>query len=373
MTDEVSIVPCRSKKDWKLFEHIPELLHRELPNFVPPFPGSVSRIRKSDHPIHYHGSIHPFIAMRSGKPVGRIAGIINKTHNDFHNDRVGFFGFFDFVNDLEVAEALFDAALAVSVDNGRTSIRGPHNPTQNDECGLLIDGFDSPPFILMAYNPQYYVDVYEKLGLEKARDLYAYYIEDETEVMARTARIVERVRKKTKITFRSMDLKQLPREIRIVAELYNKMLENEWGLMPVTLRDLEYSFGDMKPILDEDMVIFAEFEGKPIGVSVTLPNVNEFMLRAKKSSGFMRLLKLGYYVLTKKPKTARLALLGVLPEFRAKGVGPVFFFESLARGVGKYDAAEISYVQDINEEIHRTAKAMGVEVYKTYRIYEKVC
>ncbi len=370
---DISVVPCVTRRDWNLFEQIPEILHGELPNFVPPFPGSVSRIRKADHPIHRHGSIKAFVAFRNNKPVGRIAGIINQTHNDYHHDEVGFFGFFDFINDLVVAEELFGQAQDYVQKSGKKTLRGPHNPTQNDECGLLVDGFDSPPFVLMAYNPEYYLQVYEKLGLRKARDLYAYFIKDETEVMARTEKIVERVKKRTKITFRSVDLKQLPREISVVTDLFNKTLTEEWGLMPITEDDLRYTFKDLKAVLDEEMVIIAEHEGTPVGLSLTLPNVNEFMLKAKKSRGLFRLARLAFYVLTRKPKEARLALLGVLPEFRAKGVGPVFFFESLARGVRKYEGGEISYVQDINEEIHRTAATLGVKVYKTYRIYERAC
>lgn len=367
----IEIAPVQASKDWTLFERIPEMLHRRNSYFVPPFPGSVSRIRKPTHPFHSHGKIYPFIARDAGRPVGRIAGIINETHNEHHQDAVGFFGFFDFIDDTEVVKLLFDAAEQEVARHGRKTMRGPYNPTQNDECGLLVDGFDSHPFVMMPYNPEYYVAAYDTLGLQKARDLYAFLMDDDTATLERTERIVERVKRKTQIAIRSVNLSNFRQELEIIEYLFNATLVREWGFMPTTMKDLEFAARDLKAILDPDMVLIAERGGEPVGFSLIIPNVNELMVKAAKSRGWLRLLRLAWYVKTQHPTTARLAVMGVLPEFRNKGIAPVFYFESLRRGKRKYVGGEISWVQDINEEITKTAALMKVERYKTYRIYEK--
>lgn len=368
----IQIASVRTRKDWRLFENIPEILHSENPYFLPPFPGSVSRLARRTHPFSNHGELFPFIAYRAGRPVGRIAAIINETHNKYHNDRTGFFGFFDFIDDGEVAAALLQVAEEILTKRGRTLMRGPYSPTQNDECGLLVEGFNSQPFVLMPYNPEYYLARYDELGLSKARDLYAFYIDDELPTMARTERIVERIKKRTNITVRGISLKNLEKELEIIEHLFNTTLVREWSFMPTTRADLEFAARDLKAILDPSMVLIAETHGKPIGFSLTIPNVNEFMNDAKRSKGLLRLLRLAWYVKTRRPRMARLAVLGVLPEFRNKGVAPVFYFESLKRGVGSYVAGELSWVQDINTEANKTAEIMGVQRYKSYRIYEKV-
>ena len=367
----IEILPVQTSRDWRLFERIPELLHGSNRYFLPPFPGSVSRIRKEGHPFHSHGKIYPFIAMRNGKPLGRIAGIVNETHNTYHTDATGFFGFFDFIDDPEVAARLFEVAEQAVARHGMESMRGPYNPTQNDECGLLVEGFDRYPFVLMPYNPEYYVRVYDGLGLEKARDLFAFYIEDDATAVQRTERIVERVKRKTQITIRSIELSKLSREMEIIERLFNTTLVQEWSFMPTTLADLRFAARDLKMILDPEMVLIAERDGEPVGFSLTIPNVNEFMVKAKRSRGLWRLLRLAWYLKTQKPTEARLAVLGVLPEFRNKGVAPVFYFESLRRGKQSYVGGEISWVQDINTEINKIAAAMGAERYKTYRIFER--
>jgi len=367
----LNIVPCETKKQWRLFENIPETLHEGNRYFLPPFPGSVSRLARRSHPFHNHGELFPFIAYRDGRPVGRIAAIINETHNKYHNDQTGFFGFFDFIDDGDVAAGLLQVTEDILTKRGRTLMRGPVNPTQNDECGLLVEGFDSQPFVLMPYNPEYYPARYDELGLTKARDLYAYYIDDELPTMARTERIVERLKKKTNITVRGISLKNLEKELEIIEYLFNTTLVREWSFMPTTKADLEFAARDLKAILDPSMVLIAEVHGKPVGFSLTIPNVNEFMNDARRSKGLLRLLRLAWYVKTRRPRTARLAVLGVLPEFRSKGVAPVFYFESLKRGVRNYIAGELSWVQDINAEANKTAAIMGVRRYKSYRIYEK--
>ncbi len=367
----IQIVPVQTKRDWKLFERVPELLHRERQYFLPPFPGSVSRLRKKTHPFHDHGAIFPFLALRDGQPVGRIAGIINETHNEFHRDLTGFFGFFDFIDDIDVAVQLFHAAEQVVAARGRRLLRGPYNPTQNDECGVLVEGFDAYPFLMLPYNPQYYVDIYDRLDLIRVRDLYAFGIRATDKPSERIVRAAERLRRKTSIKVRSVRRADIRRELEIVRELFNRTLDREWGFLPISSADLEFAVRDLKAILDPRTVLVAEADGKPIGIAVSIPNVNEFMIKAKSSRGLMRTLKLIWYLKTRRPRQLRLAILGVDPAYRSKGVAPVFYLESFELFQMYPGAGEISWVQDINVEIIRAIELMGARRSKTYTIYEK--
>ena len=366
----VTATGCKSKREIRLFEDLPELLHGSDPGFIPPFPGTVSGVLQQSHPSHRRGEILPYVAWDAGSPVGRIAAIVNRAHNEYHGDRIGFFGFFDFVDDGEVAGLLFETALHELRSRGLELARGPYNPSSNDECGLLIEGFESPPFVLMPYNPPYYVRRYADLGLVKARDLYAYYLSDAAQGIERTQRIVERLSRNANITVRSANLKKLDEEIRILRSLYNATLGAQWGFVPISAEDLEYAVRELRHVLDPEMVLFAEKDGEPIGISVIIPNVNEFMLRAKGSKGWIRTLRFLWYLKTKRPREARLAILGVLPEHRRKGVAPAFYFESLKRGKEKYVGAELGWVLDNNDEVNKVADLMGAKRYKTYRIFE---
>ncbi len=310
------------------------------------------------------------MAFRDGKPVGRIAAVVNNAHNEYYHDKMGFFGFFDSVDDPEVATKLFDTAKAELKRRGLDTIRGPYNPTVNDECGLLVEGFDSSPMVMMPYNPAYYLGLYDRLGLTRARDLYAFYISAATEAPKRILKIAERVQRTTGLTIRPLNLKKLNDEIVIIHKLYNETLDRNWGFVPVSLEDLQFAAADLKAILDPEMVMIAEKNGRPVGFSMVIPNVNEIMWRVKGSSTLMRILKFLWFLKTQGPKEARLAVLGVTPEFRGKGVAALFYAETLLKGKKKFIGGELSWVEETNDEIMKGITVMGGQRYKTYRIFE---
>jgi hypothetical protein len=312
----------------------------------------------------------PFVAYRDGKPVGRIAAVVNRAHNEYYKDSLGFFGFFDFIDDEEVARALIEAAKTELKKHGLTGIRGPYNPTSNDEMGLLVEGFDSIPFVMMPYNPAYYQKMYEKLGLQPIRDLLAFHISADVHPPERVKKIVERVKRSTGLTVRNINMKDLPNELKIIRDLYNVTLDRNWGFVPITLEDLEFAANDLKAIVDPSMVLIAEKKGVPAGFSMTIPNVNELMWKTKGSSTLMRILKFVWYLKTSHPKQARLAILGVKPEFRNSGISALFYYETLVRGKNKYTGGELSWVEDNNQEIIKGISVMGGKAYKSYRIYE---
>lgn len=302
--------------------------------------------------------------------MGRIAAVVNHSHNQFHHDKVGFFGFFDCAEDKEAAAALFREASKILKAKGCESLRGPYNPTVNDECGCLVEGFERAPFVMMPYNPPYYGDLYESSGLKQVRDLFAFYISAETQAPERIEKIVNRVKRSTGVTVRNLEMKRLSEELKIIQRLYNETLDRNWGFVPITLEDLEFAASDLKAIVDPSMVMIAEKDGQAVGFSMTIPNINELMWKAKTSKGIMRILKFVWYLKMKHPKEARLAILGVAPEYRNKGIAALFYYETLIRGKKKYIGGELSWVEETNEDIIKAIQVMGGQKYKTYRIFE---
>lgn len=353
-----------------MFESLPETLHGRDPQFVPPFPGSVLKLIGAKSPFLQRGKVWPLLAFRDGKPVGRIAAIVNRAHNDFYKDQTGFFGFFDFIEDKEVAQALLKEASRLLKNEGMTSLRGPYSPSVNDECGLLVEGFARPPMILMPYNPAYYEKIYQQLGLKRARDLFAYYLKADSSVPDKLKRVAERVRKKSGIVFRNIDIKRLEEELYAIQDLYNSTLKRNWGFVPITFEDLKFAAEDLKQILNPEFVILAEKEGKPIGFSMLLPNINEFLLKSKNRKGLLRILKFAWLLKTQSPREARLAVLGVKPEFDNLGIPAVFYFESFERGKKHLIGGELSWIEETNTPMIRSLELMGADKYKTYRIFE---
>ncbi len=346
-----------------------ELLLKDDPCYVPPFPGSIVKLIGPKSPFKHHGDVICFLAYKDGKVVGRIAAVENRSHNAFHKDNLGFFGFFDFIDDFEVASALFDSAKQELSARGKTVLRGPYNPSINDETGLLVEGFDTIPFVLMPHNPPFYGPMYEKLGLKQARDLYAFHMANGPPP-ERVARIADRIRKHTGVSLRSMQLKNLAAELQIIRDLYNSTLCRNWGYVPITAEDLDHAAKDLKEIVAPDMLLIAEKNGKPVGFSLAIPNINEFLAKTKKSNRVMRALKFIWALKTKHPKEARLAAMGVHPEYRNTGIAALFYYESMVRGKGRYTGGELSWVEETNHELIKSLKVLGGTKYKTYRIYE---
>lgn len=355
----VTIFQVKSKKDLKQFERVPELLHRNDLYFVPPFPGSICKIFSEKSPFHHHGELLPFIALKDGKPAGRIAAVVNRSHNKYYGDKTGFFGFFDFIDDIEVARALVDRAKQELKLRGCETIRGPYGPTSNDECGLLTEGFDTIPMVMMPYNPSYYLGIYEKLGFEPIRDLYAYYMTSQVSAPEKVKRICERVKKRSGVTLRNINLKKIDDELRIIQKLYNETLNRNWGFVPVQYEDLQYAASDLKAIINPELVMIGEKDGEPMGFSMVIPNINEFMWKAKTSKGLARILKFVWLMKTKKPKEVRLAILGVRPEYQASGIAAVFYYETLMRGKNSYIGGELSWIEANNEPMIRSIDLMG--------------
>ena len=367
----VRLHPCASASDWRLFERLPEILHGSDPAYVPPFPGDVMKLRKGSHPFHRDGTLTPYVAFDGSRPVGRIAAILNRTHNRLHADRTGFFGFFDFT-DQDVAAALLDRVRANLRGAGMTLARGPFSPTQNDECGLHVAGLGEPPYFGMPYNPPRYVEAYAALGLSPARDLLAYYIDPalEESFRGRMGRLADRIRERFPVTVRPVDLGRVREEAELVSRLFNESLGAEWNFMPLSTETTLHFAQDLLREIEPEAILIAEVNGKPAGLSIGLPNLNEFLADAKRFPRWLRWPRLVWLIKTRRCRRARWAVFAMLPEYRRRGGTALLIYEAVLRMKGRYEAGELSWTQDVNDEINGIAQQLGLAPYKRYRIYE---
>lgn len=371
MTQTLEIRRCRTARDWRLFERIPEILHGDDPVFVPPIPGEVAKLRGRGHVFHLSGTLRTYVAFRENTPVGRVASIVNRAHNEFHGDRTGFFGFFSFT-DASTADPLLEQVRQDLSQQGLDLLRGPFNPTQNDECGLQIDGFGKRPYFGMPYNPPWYGDVYESLGLEKARDLLAYDLDPSLEesFTVRLGGLAERVRKRLGITVRPIDMTRLHEEATLITRLFNESLADEWNFMPMTVEVAKTFAKDLAGHLDPEAILIAEAKGEPAGLSIALPDLNALLAETQRSPRWLRILRLLWLLKTRRCEAARWAVFGMLPQYRRKGGTLVLIYDAIMRGKQRYSAGEISWTQDTNSDISRLVAELGAVPYKRYRIYE---
>ncbi|MBW7889132.1 MAG: hypothetical protein H3C35_12365 [Bacteroidetes bacterium] len=365
-----TVRPVRSKADTKKFIDFFYALYKDDPNFVPPLRMDREKlIDKKKNPFYQHSKMEMFLAEREGKVIGRIAGIVNDHHNKEHNDKVGFFGFFECINEQEPANALFDEAKKFLQLHGMTAMRGPANPSVNDEYGLLVEGFDSPPVMLMTYNPKYYHELFVQYGLKKEKDLYAYLLNQETVYTEKFIRANEIVKQRNQLTFHSINMKDFKNEVNRIKKIYNSAWQYNWGAVPMTDAEFDALAADLKPVVEPDLVIIAESKGVPIGFALSLPDIN-VRLKGNKNGGLIGgLLRL--LVFKKKVNLVRIIVLGVVPEHKMSGAAGVLFYETAMRAkkLG-YQYGEASWILEDNVMMNRAAETMQGKRYKTYRIYQ---
>ncbi len=368
------IVPVNSPKELKAFVDFPHALFELDKQYVPElFIAQKDLLSPGKHPFHDHSKIQLFLAYEGKKVVGRIAAIHNTNHNTFNKTNEGFFGFFDVIKDYEVAKLLLDAAHDWLKEKGFDRILGPVNFSTNETCGLLIEGFDSPPVMMMTYNPPYYAEFLEKYGYIKHVDLWAYLIEshDFKDKSVRLLQAFEERLKSKNITIRKVDLRQFEKEVRSIEEIYNSAWDKNLGFVPMTDDEFKYMAKDMKMILDPDFCLIAEHEGKAIGFALCIPDLNEILIKIKRG----RLLPFGIFRLLferKKIKRLRIIALGVVEGYRKLGIEACFYGKIINSGLQKgFTSAEASWVLENNDMMNQAVKNINGKLYKKYRIYEK--
>ncbi|MBZ0263264.1 N-acetyltransferase [bacterium] len=374
MANETIVKEVLDKKGEQHFLNLPYKIQGKNPVWVPPLRVQQKELLSTiKNPFFQHAEIRKFVAYKDGKAVGRIAAINDDAHNKTHNETTCHFGFFECIDDQATANLLM-AELEKSAKQWNLNvIRGPFNPSVNEDCGLLIDAFDLPPAVMMPYNPPYYPSLIEKCGYTKAMDLYAYLVRqsDMTEKLKRGAQIVE---KRTKLNFRPFNKNDFDGDAEKIWELYQKVWEDNWGAVPITRDEFDHLAASLKQIYDPDMIEFAETEdGTPIGFTLALPDVNQAFRKVRDGRLFpFGLLKIMWHTRKGALRHVRILLMGVLKEYRGKGIDAVFYYHHFETGKRKgYDSGEMSWILENNEMMNRAAVMMGGEKFKTYRIYEK--
>ena len=370
MNSELGIRWVESEKDLDQFVRLPWQIYRDYAHWVPPIKKDVKfKLDRSKHPFFQHAEVMLFLAFQGTQPVGRIAAIIDHRHNEYHNEQTGFFGMFECINDYEVAQSLFSAAETWCKSKFMTRLRGPMNLSMNDECAFLLEGFDSDPVVMMPYNPEYYLEFCERYGFGKAKDLYA-YLKSGVGVNQRIGKIAERVKKKENVVVRSINMKKFDQEVAIIKEIYNAAWEINWGFVPMTDAEMDLMAKELKPIAEPELVLFAEVNGEPVGVSLTLPDFNQVLKKINGKLGPISLLKYFYY--KRKITGLRALVFGIKNEYRRTGINTVLYYETekAAAKLG-YQWCEMSWNLEDNDLINRFDEAVGGKLYKKYRFYEK--
>jgi GNAT superfamily N-acetyltransferase len=358
-------------KDFTRFVDLPFHLYRNDPCWVPPLKSDVRLLfDRAKNPFFQHAEVEPFLAWRDGRVVGRITAIDNRAHNEFHEDKVGFFGFFECEDDPEAAQALFDRAEQWVAARGKDRLRGPMNFSTNDDCGSLVDGFDTPPAIMMPHNPPYHARLYEGARFVKEKDLLAYWLGHDNPP-ERIVRGAELIRKRKSIVTRSMDMKKFDSEVDLIRLIYNSAWEKNWGFIPMTQAEIEHMAKQLKPVVDPEMVVFAEVRGEPIGFVLGLPDFNVALKHMGGSLFPFGIFAMLYW--QRKIHHCRVLTLGVKPGYRASGVDTLLYYEMFLRGHKQgYPGGEFSWVLEDNLAMRKPLESMGATAYKTYRVYDRV-
>ena len=371
----VSIRPVRTRRELKRFIEFPFDLYREQPLWVPPL--KLERrlfLSRRMNAFFSHGEAEYFLAYREGRIVGRISAHVNHAFNDYQRKNWGWFGFLEFEQDPEVLQALLDAAASRLREQGRERMVGPASFAMNDESGVLIEGFELRPMILQPWNPPYYQQLIEQSGMTKAMDLLMWNLEvsDRDKVLPVIFELAEKVQSEHGIRVRPMRRRQLRKDMDAFAEVYNAAWSKNWDFVPYSKKDLDSYAQELQLVFDKHWFMIAEREdtGEVVGMAITVPDVNQVLARMKG-----RLLPLGWWHFLNKGRTVdrvRVGFLGVKPEYQHTGVAAKLYVEHFnAAAERPQHGGEMGWILETNEPMNRAMEAMGGEVVKRYRVYQR--
>jgi len=372
----LEIREVRTRRDLSRFIRVPWPLYAGDPNWVPPLVVEVKEfLNPKKHPFYRHGAATTFLALRGGQAVGRILASDDPLYNAAYGTNVGCFGMFESVDEPAVAHALLDAAAGWLRRRGRTSIMGPVNYSTNYPVGLLIDGFDTPPRVLMNHNPPYYAALLESWGLSKVKDLYSWWFVDPHDMVTRWRRRAERLAPRGGVVVRPFDMKDFDAEVKRCLTVYNGARTENWGFVKLTDAEFHYFARQLARLAIPELVLLAEVDGQPVGFSITLPDINEAIapLDGRLTTWGLPIGLARFFYRLPRVKTARMLVLDLLAEHRRRGISELLILRTLDYGKNTigYTGAELGWTLEDNRLINRTIEAVGARRYKTYRIYEK--
>lgn len=360
------------KRGMDEFIALPEKVYQKNTHWVPPLISEMRFILGRKNPFFHHAEAAYFLARDARDVVGRIAAIIDRNYINIHNEQTGFFGFFECLPDPEIADSLLGAASGWLQKKELCIMRGPMNPSTNDECGFLLDGFDSPPMVMMPYTPAYYHDCMERNGLIKAKDLFAYIsVIKDVSSAARLQKLASGIKARVPgLVVRPANMRNFTKELEAVKDIYNSAWSRNWGFVPMTNQEIESMAKRLKPLIVPELLIMAEVDGNPAGFFMAVPDYNQVLRRIKGRLGPVGVAKFLWY--SRKISDIRVLTMGVKEEHRRKGIEGLLYLESFKAATRKgYKRAEMSWVLEDNEPMKKGCELMGGRLYKKYRIYEK--
>jgi GNAT superfamily N-acetyltransferase len=368
----ILIQPVRSGSQRRLFLEFPWKLYRNDPCWIPPLRlDQKELVGYRRHPFWEKNSIQTFLALRGKEVCGRIAAIENRVHNEYRHERLGFFGFFECIDDQEVAKELLDAARQWLAERQLLAIRGPASPGFNYTHGVLIEGFNSPPTFLMPYNPPYYSRLLESYGFHKAQDMYAYYgnLDMLPKSSAKLGPLSEEIVKRYDIHLRPMRTSRFLEDVRSFLDIYNRSMVDHWGFAPMSSAEVEHMAKGLRWLIVPELAMAAEIEGKPVGAVFCLPDYNP---RIRQIDG--RLLPFGIFRLLagkRKIKKVRLLSANVLPEYQRIGVGLVLLRALVPKALEMgLEEVEYSWVMECNRLSRGSLEKGGAKRIKSYRLFD---
>jgi GNAT superfamily N-acetyltransferase len=371
MQHSVEVIPVQSRADLDRFLEFPYRLYRGDPNWVAPLRiDQKALFDRAKHPFYKHADAQFFLAIDRGEVVGRIAAIEDRAHNQASGEKLGTFGFWEAFDSQTVADALFSAARRELAARGLTTMRGPMNPSINYECGLLIDGFDSAPAVMTTYNPPYYQGLFERAGLKKARDLFAYRMlsENGPQVISRLDRAI-RVSPPSDIQLRDGRLARFDQELEIIWNIYSAAWKQNWGASPMSRDEMMRLGRELKPVVIPELAQFAEIGGEPIGFALAIPDANQAIRHAGGSLFPLGLLKILYF--KSKIRSVRVVALGVLQQYQKTSAAAQLYSAIIRNSIKLgFKEADCSWILEDNVPMNRSLEFMGATRYKTYRLYE---
>ncbi|MCC6891165.1 MAG: hypothetical protein IT536_21785 [Hyphomicrobiales bacterium] len=368
----VVVKPVLTRRERRRFLELPWTLYRGDPNWVPPLRRNQKElVGYAPHPFYQDAECQTFLALRAGQPCGRVAAVINRAHDRQHQEKRGFFGFFESIDDPEVAGGLFDAARAWLAERGYHTVRGPVNPSVNYEMGLLVEGFGRPPMFMMTYNPPYYERLIEGYGFRKAQDAYAYWgqmdmiatLDPKLDVLA------EEAKKRFRVTTRTIDRKRFAPEVRAFLGIYNESMRGMWGHVPLSEAEVQHAARGLKHLLVPDLTVLALVDGQPVAAVLGLLDYGP-VIKAIDGRlfpfGFLRLLWRRRAI-----RQFRIVSANVVPHLQNWGLGLMMLVDLYYRAEAwGMEACEFSWVFESNHLSRASLEKGGARKYKTYRLYD---
>jgi GNAT superfamily N-acetyltransferase len=368
----MEIVQASEKREIDQFVRFPWKVYENSPNWVPPLVNEIKFVLSDKNPFFRHAEASYFLARKDGEVVGRIAAIIDRNHINIHNEQAGFFGFFECLPDPDIARELISTAEKWLKERDIEIMRGPMNPSTNDECGFLLQGFDSPPMIMMTYTPPYYLDYMETCGLSKAKDLYAYIsIINDVAAGDRLEKLASKLKYRMRgLTIRPMKMKNFDKELASVKDIYNSAWSRNWGFVPMTDDEIDSMAKRLKHLVIPELAIMAEIDGRPAGFMLAVPDYNQVLAKLNGKLGLAEIIRFLWY--SRKITDIRVIIMGIKEEYRRKGIEGLLYLESFRAAQRKgYVRSEMSWVLEDNVLVQKGCELMGGKLYKKYRIYEK--